>query len=270
MLSIGRFSQVCRLSVRTLRRYDADELLVPALVDAATGRRYYSPAQVGEAQLIRLLRDLDVPLAEVSGLLGTRDPQAARAALAVHRERLAGMLARQQTVLGELDSLLADPEPVTRAVVVRRSLPEQLAVSVRTSTTLAGLPAAFGAALGRVERLLHVQAGRRNGPTFAVYHGEGFDPEQLDVEVAVPVAGRIPVDAGVALRLLPGVDAVATVHAGPYEQIGAAYRAVAIWAADHGCVLGDQPREIYVVGPDRAGPAGLRTEVVWPLAEQAP
>ena len=108
MLSIGRFSQVCRLSVRTLRRYDADDLLVPALVDAPTGRRYYSPTQVAEARLIRLLRDLDVPLSEVRGLLAVRDPAAARAALAAHRARLAEQLLHQRAVLSELDGLLAD------------------------------------------------------------------------------------------------------------------------------------------------------------------
>jgi DNA-binding transcriptional MerR regulator len=270
MLSIGRFSQVCRLSVRTLRRYDADDLLVPALVDASTGRRYYSPAQVGEARLIRLLRDLDVPLAEVRGLLAVRDPADARAALAAHRARLAEQLRHQRAVLSELDGLLADPDPVTRAVVVRRSLPEQLALTARTRTTLAALPAAFGAALGRVERLLHEQAGRRTGPTLAIYHGEEFDPEQVDVEVAVPVAGWLAVRDGVDARVMPPVDAVATMHAGPYDRIGSAYQALAHWSADRGLVLGDQPREIYVVGPDRAGPEGLRTEVVWPLAEQAP
>ncbi|MBI1758690.1 MAG: MerR family transcriptional regulator [Actinobacteria bacterium] len=270
LLSIGAFSQACRLSVRTLRRYDADELLVPALVDPVTGRRYYSPAQLGEARLIRLLRDLEVPLAEVRSLLGEHDPGTVRQALAAHRARLADQLAHQQVVLGELDVLLGDTDPVTRSEVARRRLPEQLVVSTRAVTPLAGLPAAFGAALGRLERLLHEQLGRRTGPTLAIYNGEGFDPDAVDVEVAVPVAGWIRAAEGVNVRVLPAVDALTTVHAGPYDRIGTAYQTLAAWAAEHGCDLGAQPREVYLVGPDRAGPEGLRTEVVWPLADAVP
>ena len=269
MLPIGRFSQVCKLSVRTLRRYDADELLVPAFVDAATGRRLYSPAQVDEARLIRLLRDLDVPLADVRGLLAERDPATARVALAAHRTRIAGQLAHAQAVLTELDGLLTDPEPVISAQVRRRTVPEQLALTARTRTTLADLPAAFGAALGRVERLLHEQVGRRTGPTFAIYHGEEFDPDAMDLEIAVPVAGGLRVGDGINLQPLPAADAVSTVHAGPYERIGDAYRSLACWAAAHDCDLGTPVREVYLVGPDRAAPQGLRTEVVWPLRHPA-
>lgn len=266
MLPIGRFSQACRLSVRTLRRYDADELLVPALVDPATNRRYYSPAQVAEAQLIRLLRDLDVPLAEVRALLAEHDPVAARSRLTAHRDRLAGQLARQQAVLAELDDLLTDPDQVTRPEVSRRTLPEQLVVAARLQCGLAELPVAFGAALGRIERVVCDQFGQRTGPTLAVYHGEQFDPDAMDVEVAVPVSGWLRPADGVEVGVLPAVDVATTVHAGPYDGLDAAYRALAGWAGESGLQLGGDPRETYLVGPDRAAPAGWRTEVAWPLS----
>jgi DNA-binding transcriptional MerR regulator len=269
LLPIGRFSQACRISVRTLRRYDAGELLVPALVDPATNRRWYSPAQVAEARMIRLLRDLDVPLDEVREVLAEHDPGAARRRLAAHRDRLAEQLAHQRAVLAELDHLLTDPEPVARPEVAVRTLPEQLVVSARIRTGLTGLPGAFGAALAQVERALHERLGRRTGPTLAIYHGEDFDPEAIDVEVAVPIAGWIRIAEGIDVRALPAVDAVTVVHAGPYDRIGAAYGDLAAWAAgrgqDLGGELGGEPRETYLVGPDRAAPEGWRTEVAWPL-----
>ncbi|HET9654909.1 MAG TPA: MerR family transcriptional regulator [Kineosporiaceae bacterium] len=268
MLSIGRFSQASRLSVRTLRRYDCDALLVPALVDAANGRRYYSPAQVAEARLIRLLRDLDLPLEEVRAVLGDRDPQSTHDRLAAHRDRLAAELDRQRAVLGELDDLLAQPRPLAPAPVEPRSLPEQLVVSCRVVTALAELPSAFGAAWGRVEWHLHEHGGRRAGPSLAIYHGPDFDPDALDVEVAVPVTGWVRVGAGIAVRTLPAVEVIATVHAGAYDRLGDAYQALAGWAGEHGRVLGEGIRETYLVGPDRGGPEGLRTEVAWPLAER--
>ncbi|WP_241235664.1 MerR family DNA-binding transcriptional regulator [Streptomyces sp. KPB2] len=42
-LTIGEFSRVTHLSIRMLRRYHEQDLLVPAEVDPDTGYRYYSP-----------------------------------------------------------------------------------------------------------------------------------------------------------------------------------------------------------------------------------
>lgn len=265
LLSIGRFSQACRLSVRTLRRYDADQVLVPALIDPGTLRRYYSPAQLGEAELIRRLRALDVPVADVRRLLGERDPVAVRQRLAEHRERVAAHVAEQQAVLSELDALLAGPDQVSGHQVQVRRLPEQLVVAARCVTSLERLPGAFGATLGRLEQHLHEHGSERRGPTIALYHGEEFDPEAVDLEVAVPVATWTRVAAGITVRTLGAQDAACTVHSGPYEGIHAAYRSLAGWAARHGHELGTPAREVYLVGPDRAAPEGWRTEVVWPL-----
>ena len=269
LLSIGQFSRASRLSVRTLRRYDADGLLVPALVDSGNGRRYYSPAQLTEAELIRLLRGLDVPLEMVRGVLGGRGPDTARELLSAHRNALAQELARRSAVLAELDRLLADPRPVTEVEVRRRTLPEQLVVSARTTTSLAALPGTFGEALARVERVLGEQLGQRVGPTVAVYHGEEFDPEALDIEVAVPVAGWLRAAGEAQIRVLPAVDAVTMLHSGPYDRLGDGYAILAGWAVGQGLQLGPDPRESYLVGPDRGGPQEWRTEVIWPLDTRA-
>ena len=65
MLTIGEFSRLTHLSVRTLRRYHEAALLDPAVVDETTGYRYYSVDQIPTAQVIHRLRELDVPLSDV-------------------------------------------------------------------------------------------------------------------------------------------------------------------------------------------------------------
>ena len=61
-LSIGDFSRVTHLSVKTLRRYHESGLLDPAEVDSATGYRYYSTAQIPTAQVILHFRELGMPV----------------------------------------------------------------------------------------------------------------------------------------------------------------------------------------------------------------
>src|SRR5260370_8086051 len=75
-LSIGDFSQITHLSVKTLRRYHQAGLLQPAAVDPHTGYRYYATTQVPTAQVIRRFRELGIPVREVREELAAPDPHA--------------------------------------------------------------------------------------------------------------------------------------------------------------------------------------------------
>lgn len=69
LLSIGRFARATRLSHKALRLYDRLGLLQPACVDEESGYRYYRPEQVQAARLIRLLREMEMPLAMIQEVL---------------------------------------------------------------------------------------------------------------------------------------------------------------------------------------------------------
>ena len=68
-ISIGEFARRSRLSLKALRLYDERGVLVPARVDQASGYRYYGTAQLDEARLVVMLRQLQLPLAAVKELL---------------------------------------------------------------------------------------------------------------------------------------------------------------------------------------------------------
>src|SRR5882757_9177227 len=90
-LSIGDFSQITHLSVKTLRHYHEAGLLEPAQVDPGTGYRYYSTTQVPTAQVIRRFRDLGMPVREVVALLAAQ-PEDRSALLTAHLQRLEDQL----------------------------------------------------------------------------------------------------------------------------------------------------------------------------------
>ena len=87
-LSIGDFSRMTFLSVKTLRHYHEVGLLAPAEIDAHSGYRYYTPDQVGSAQLIRRLRDLDLPVPQVREVLAAPDASTRDAVIAEHLDRM--------------------------------------------------------------------------------------------------------------------------------------------------------------------------------------
>jgi DNA-binding transcriptional MerR regulator len=68
-ISIGEFARRSRLSLKALRLYDERGLLVPARVDQGSGYRYYDTAQLEQARLVVMLRELQLPLAVIKRLL---------------------------------------------------------------------------------------------------------------------------------------------------------------------------------------------------------
>ena len=84
LMPIGMFSRASLVSIKSLRAYHAQGLLVPAHVDPASGYRSYHPSQLIDAQIIKRLRDLDVPLRDVAEVMTSRDPAITRKVLAEH------------------------------------------------------------------------------------------------------------------------------------------------------------------------------------------
>jgi DNA-binding transcriptional MerR regulator len=75
MFSIGEFARHGRISVRMLRRYDAVGVLVSAMVDPATGYRFYQAGQLSRLNRIIAPKDLGFSLRQVQQITrGHRPP----------------------------------------------------------------------------------------------------------------------------------------------------------------------------------------------------
>jgi DNA-binding transcriptional MerR regulator len=113
LMAIGRFARLSGLSVGTLRHYDEVGLLRPAEVDGDTGYRRYRPDQLPEARAIRRLRELELSLDQIRGVLATGD----LSLLEEHRSRLEAAIWRHQRAAYHLkrliegeDDLMAEPQ----------------------------------------------------------------------------------------------------------------------------------------------------------------
>jgi DNA-binding transcriptional MerR regulator len=150
LVPIGVFSQMTRLSVRMLRRYDESRLLVPAEVDPVTGYRYYSPNQAARAEAIRALRAIDVPLDEIAAILAADDTRA-RQLLATHRDRLVTETERRLEMLAAAERLVDGKDPILPYEVRIESVPDTLVLTrceqVTIDTVGARLAAGFAAVL---------------------------------------------------------------------------------------------------------------------------
>ncbi|WP_067975620.1 MerR family transcriptional regulator [Mycolicibacter icosiumassiliensis] len=94
LLPIGDFSRMTDLTVKALRLYHERGLLAPVQVDPSSGYRYYSPDQVPIAQVIRRLRDLGMPLGELTEVMRAEQVTDRNRAIVAHLQRLQDRLAQ--------------------------------------------------------------------------------------------------------------------------------------------------------------------------------
>jgi effector-binding domain-containing protein len=265
LVPIGRFSRLCRLTIPALRLYDELGLLKPAAVDPDTGYRYYSLAQAREAERIRVLRSMDMPLEEIRALLSERDPGAVRSRLERHGRELQARIATYQGAVAHLERLVSEETGAMDYSVETRETAAQPIASIRTRTSLVELPAFMGSAYGEIFQAIGQQGVRPAGPPFVMYHDPEFKEDDIDLEAGVPVSDPVEPTGRVVSSTLPAGTIACTLHLGPYEGIGAAYGAVTAWVQEHGREFAGPPREVYLVGVGQAEAAAYRTEVQFPV-----
>jgi len=267
-IPIGRFSLITHLTQKALRLYDRKGLLVPGAKDRITGYRYYTISQIERAVRIRRLSSLGFSLDEIGRIL---DADGATAAAMMQR-RLAAVR-QEMGRLREIEEALrrwASPEEVyamSLSEPVIKEIPEIRVIARREKGTYEDvchrLIEALMAAVHTPENLRN--GVRITGPVMMLCHDEEYRETDADIEIAVPVAGRIAVEEGVEVKVLPAVTAISVVHTGPYEDLFGAYGAIAAYAAEHGLALAGPDRELYYNSPHEVGREELRTEVQYPV-----
>jgi DNA-binding transcriptional MerR regulator len=68
-IRIGDFARLARTTVRTLRHYEDEGLLLPVHVRRQSGYRYYDPAQLVTWQRIVMLRELGMSVPDIRAVV---------------------------------------------------------------------------------------------------------------------------------------------------------------------------------------------------------
>jgi DNA-binding transcriptional MerR regulator len=260
--SIGEFSRITTLSVKTLRLYHEKGILEPARVDPDSGYRYYDDECVHRARGIRMLREFDFSIAEIRDLLEQCDDE--------------------RDLLGQLEAKLQEVE---RTIKRYRGISRSIATLIeQTRETDMDQPQEFEIEEKELETMLiagHRMTGRYGevgkglglvcrkmgrqicGKPMTLYHDAEYKEEDADFEPCVPV--RKGKDAeGISVRELPGGRCVSLIHKGPYEGIGASYRLVFGYINEKGYTARVPSREVYLKGPGmifKGNPKNYLTEI---------
>jgi effector-binding domain-containing protein len=269
-IPIGRFSTVTRLTRKALRLYDKRGLLVPKAKDNITGYRYYTGDQIQRGVRIKYLSALGFGLEEiaeylkaeeagdvsrVSGLVGSRlrNTEAELERL----RRVASLLNNNMELMKETMS-----EPLVKEV------PETRVISKRDKGQIGET---VGRLIGELMGAIHMPENQANfvkivGPFMTVYHDHEYKEQDADLEVAVPITGKVTLsDPSFEVKNLPRRKVASLVHKGSYETIGPAYAKLYDYVVKSGLELSGPMMDVYLNDPNTVEPDEILTEIQAPI-----
>ncbi len=184
-ISIGEFARRSRLSIKALRLYDRRHVLVPARVDEVSGYRYYDVAQLQDARLVAMLRQLDFSLGAIRKLVAC-DPADAADQIAAHWRKVESEHDARRELADYLVNRLSGKKSVVYEVATRE-LPERSVLCLKRNVDEKG-----AWALGKEfiaimrERPLPRMEGRE-GAAFSIFWGEVSADSDGPVEWCKPI-----------------------------------------------------------------------------------
>jgi DNA-binding transcriptional MerR regulator len=281
LLTIGDFSRMTHLSVKALRHYHDLGVLEPADIDPFSGYRSYDTSQVPAAQVIRRLRDLNMPLDQIRAVLGAPDVDVRNQEIMAHLSRMERQLEQTQAAVASLRALLAGP--AARSAIEVRAIPAMTALVIRDTVTTADAPAWGLDAFGRLTAALSPAGLTAEGCPGALFPSEFFETERGELTLFLPVARPGPVGvsgvwldsgvrlgSGVRLSEVPAAEVAVMTHEGAADDIDRTYGALGTAVAERAIGVDGPIREYYLVSSlDTDDEREHRTEVCWPVFRTA-
>lgn len=276
MLRIGEFSRITRVTIDTLRHYDALGLLKPANVDPFTGYRYYSARQLDSLNRILALKEVGFSLEEIARILqekltneelrGMLKAQLVRAEQEAQSAQL-----RRERILARLNTLDLEDKMPDYEVALKPVYALTVVAIRETVPTLEQMPQRCSEMFDAIERWV-----RDNylplGPSMSIYYNEGFVRENIDTECSfiIPDASAftsVAPAAPIQITQLEPVPLMASTVAtdGFYKKPGGllpAYNALAQWIEDNGYQIAGPPRELFYGSVEKGD---LTAEVQFPV-----
>jgi DNA-binding transcriptional MerR regulator len=267
LFSIGGFANMTNLSLKALRLYDQLGILQPHHIDPQTGYRYYGPDQLPSARMIRVMREMDMPLATIRQVLASMGTiNAATKEIEWLVNEYVEMRERQvEQIRGQVHQLIQlihqEVEPMSFEVNIRNIAPQQV-LSITSRVKVDKLDDTIKQSLDKLYQSLKEQKVEAADAPFGIFHGQINEQEDGPVEVCVPVNGKVKAAGDLALKTLQGGDATSVMLNGvqcDFPAILGGYDAAADWIQKNGHEMAERPREVWHSAPGK----DAKMEIVW-------
>jgi DNA-binding transcriptional MerR regulator len=200
LLSMGRFAQAVGLTRKALRLYDQLGILVPDHIDPDSGYRYYSLSQYERARKIRLLRAMEMPLADIRRVL---DAATLEIALQLIEDCQLAYQSRSDQVRAAYRKVLSvykeESEPMAVPVEIK-TIPAFQAVCIKRRIKVPAFHSFIPQALRELDAYIKRFEAQIVGEPICFYYGPLNENDDGPVEICLPFQGQVEPDDGIQVR----------------------------------------------------------------------
>lgn len=248
MYRIGMFSQLGKVTIKTLHHYDEVGLLVPAHVDTETGYRYYSTDQLFQLHEIVALRQMGFSIHEITAIVDGHDIAEILQQRKVELEQEAQTVTDQLLRLNHYIKKQKEGESMNYQAVIK-DIPSCIVFSSRqvvpNYAALMDVVPALGAKVKAANPGLKCAESEY---CFNIYHDGEYKESNIDIEICEAVTHKGKESDGFIFKEIPAVTVATVMHKGAYEDLRAAYAYAFKWVEENGYTVAGLPRESYIDG----------------------
>lgn len=275
MLSIGEFSNICKVSTKTLRYYAEIGLLEPSEVNPENGYRYYAIEQLEKMLFINRLKAYSFSLDEIKVIMQSEEIQDDNLYLAfvqkkkeiekqMHNYRqLLTQLEDDISVIEQGKSIMSYMDEIDVRLV---DVPKMYLLSIRKMVQVKDYPTEYIKCYGKLFKKIAVDKLTMSGSPMILFHSAQYSPSGLDTEFAIPVQEYVTGTRD----FCPGL-CLKTVVRGAYSELPSVYAKQVEWAKKEGYQNTNALFEVYITDPSQiADVKDNITEVYYPVKKITP
>ena len=270
MLSIGEFSNICKVSTKTLRYYAEIGLILPSEINNENGYRYYSIEQLETMLFIKRLKSYNFSLDEIKIILKSEE---------LKEEKLYSYLIKKQREIDKqmkelnhtLEQINNDISNLKQGKSIMSymedldvkfvEVPNMNLIYIRKMVQEYEFAEEYKDCFGKIFNKIKDNKLTITAPPMVLFHSSEYSLFGLDTEFAVPVkeyvTGSRDFNPGLCLK---------TVVKGSYSDLSSVYARQLEYAEKEGYKGKDALFEVYVTDPRKVeSESDLITEVYYPI-----
>lgn len=248
MFSIGEFSKMAKVTVKTLRHYDEIKLLVPAYVDNDTKYRFYESEQLLLIHQIQSFKQIGLSLEQIQTILSGGDSVTV---LEQRKKLINRQIKEAEDQLSRIEFILSGKEE-ENFMGYQASIKELPACTVYSKRMVVpGYESYFELIPALGQKVMSKYPDLKCAVPeycFIIYRDGEYKEKDIDIEFCEAVDQLKEDFDDIKFKKMPAIKAVSVMHKGDYSRLPQAYAYAFKWIEENGYQVLDNPRESYIDG----------------------
>ena len=244
LYKIGMFAAMNHVTIKALRFYEEQGLLIPALIHPETGYRYYTLSQMAVLHQITALKLAGFTLEEIARVNAGADEEAV---LLKKKAELLGKISELTKQIAVVDGYLSKRKNALSSPVLVKTIPgttvAAMKIRIESYDCLFDRMPEMGALMEKVGCECAIPEY-----CFTNYLEPGYKDEDVLVEICESVVAAKEETGGLYFRTLPQIQAACIFHKGSYRSFAQSYETVLKYIEENGYELAGEIRESYIDG----------------------